>query len=72
MSKPKAKKRKLSNGVVVNLEPVPYEETPAYWLEKHHDLLAQREAARIEEERRAREEAKNIIVGGPNDKTNKI
>ena len=49
---------------------VPYEQSPNAYLEQHRELLESRENARIEEERKAREEAKKVIVGGPADKTN--
>lgn len=53
-----------------DLEKVPYEQTPNYYLAQHRELLESRENARIEEERKAREEAKKVIIGGPGDKTN--
>lgn len=53
-----------------DLKKVPYEQSPNAYLAKHRDLLESRENARIEEERRAREEAKKVIVGGSGDKTN--
>lgn len=62
--------KRLKQVHLSNLERVPYEQTPNYYLAQHRDLLEARENARIEEERRAREEAKKVIVGGPADKTN--
>ena len=53
-----------------DLKKVPYEQSPNYYLAQHRELLESRENARIEEERKAREEAKKVIVGGPGDKTN--
>ncbi len=53
-----------------DLKKVPYEQSPNHYLAQHRELLESRENARIEEERRAREEAKKVIVGGPGDKTN--
>lgn len=55
---------------LTNLKKVPYEQSPNAYLAKHRELLESRENARIEEERKAREAAKKVIVGGPNDKTN--
>lgn len=63
-------RRTLSNGVVIHLEEVPYEQSPAYWLEKNRDLLEQREESRQKESKSAWESCKDIIVGGPSDKTN--
>ena len=62
--------RRLKQVHLCDLERVPYEQTPNYYLEQHRELLESRENARIEEERKAREEAKKAIVGGPADKTN--
>lgn len=70
MSESKKQPRRLDNNVTAKLKRVPYEKTPAHWLEKHRDLLEQRESARVEEERKAREATKNIVIGGPFDKTN--
>lgn len=55
---------------LTDLKKVPYEQSPNAYLAKHRELLESRENARIEEERKAREEAKKVIVGGPADKTN--
>jgi hypothetical protein len=68
---PKTIKRKLNNGVVVELYEVPHEETPEYWLEKHRDILEQREEARQREAKAAWESCKDIVIGGPGDKTNR-
>jgi len=40
-------------------------------LKQNRGELLRREAVRIEEERRARDSAKNIVIGGPLDKTTK-
>lgn len=50
---------------------VPYEKSIPYYLEQNRGELVRREATRIEENRKVRELAKNIVVGGPLDKTNK-
>ena len=63
-------KRKLSNGVVVHLEEVPYEQSPAYWLEKNRDLLEQREEARQKEAKSALEACKDIVIGGSGNNVN--
>lgn len=72
MSEKKERKftKRLKQVHLSDLKKVPYEQTPNYYLAQHHELLESRENARIEEERRAREAGKKVIVGGPNDKTN--
>lgn len=67
----KITKRKLNNGMIVELEEVSYEQTPMYWLEKHRDILEQREETKQRELKAAWEACKNIVIGGPGDKTNK-
>ena len=62
MSESKNNPKRLDNNVDVELKRVPYEKTPAYCLEKHRDLLEQRETARREEERKVIEATKNILV----------
>lgn len=59
------------NITLADLEVVPYEKSIPYYLEQNRDELLRREEARIEEERKARDAAKNIVVGGPLDKTTK-
>ena len=63
--------RKGKKITLAHLEVVPYEKSIPYYLEQNRDELVRREAARIEENQKAREAAKNIVVGGPLDKTNK-
>ena len=72
MSEKKERKfpKRLKQVHLSDLERIPYEQTPNYYLAQHRELLESRENARIEEECRAREAAKNVIVGGPSDKTN--
>lgn len=55
---------------LTDLKKVPYEQSPNAYLAQHRELLESRENARIEEERKAREAAKKVIIGGPGDKTN--
>jgi len=55
---------------LADLEVVPYEKSIPYYLEQNRGVLLRREESRIEEERKARESSKNIVIGGPLDKTN--
>ena len=66
MSKPQKKqKTKLAD-----LEVVPYEQSIPCFLEQNRDELVRREEVRQAEARRAWQTSKNIVVGGPADRTN--
>ena len=62
----KKKKTKLAD-----LEVVPYEKSIPCYLEQNRDRLVRREEVRQAEARSAWETSKNIVVGGPSDRTNK-
>lgn len=52
------------------IKPIPWEETPGYFLQQHHGELVRMEAAIIEAEQQARESVKDFVIGGPADRTN--
>ena len=64
--------RKGKRTTLAELEVVPYEKSIPHYLEQHQEELTRREAIREEERRKTRETAKNIVVGGPGDRTNKV
>lgn len=65
-----SKQKKGKKTTLADLEVVPYEKSIPYYLEQNRDELIRREEVPQAEARRTWETSKNIVVGGPLDKTN--
>ena len=65
-----SKQKKGKKTTLADLEVVPYEKSIPYYLEQNRHELIRREEVRQVEARRTWDTSKNIVVGGPLDKTN--